>query len=339
LEEGKRAMVDGNTSGIRRFKGRQAKLYKKILIEIEREIQIHPNFADLHNQLGFLLIMEGEPEEAENHFLKALSLNPKYREAVLNLGFLYIEMKRWKEAESIFLSEIKKHPKDGLIHHTLGVLYLQMGRKKEALAQIRKAIQHYSYYQDYYKKKEIWYREAVHLDRRREREFKKVHLNHHYAQFHNFIGLYLAKKGKSTQAIREFKKAARLKPNEFLFHANLGMVHYYRGTYRNAIKEYQHALKINPFYGMGYANLSYTYGLLNRTREALLYSDRRRYEKAISELRKAFRINPNYLFARINLGVLYEDQKKWGEARREYRKILKITPDNEDVRWRLERIS
>jgi len=56
-------------------------------------------------------------------------------------------------------------------------------------------------------------------------------------------------------------------------------------------------------------------------------------------LKTALRINPGYLFARINLGVLYEDQKKWGKAKREYRKVLEITPDNEDVRRRLERIS
>lgn len=49
--------------------------------------------------------------------------------------------------------------------------------------------------------------------------------------------------------------------------------------------------------------------------------------------------NPNYLFARINLGVLYEEQKKWNEAGRDYRKVLQVTPDNEDVRRRLERIS
>jgi tetratricopeptide (TPR) repeat protein len=72
---------------------------------------------------------------------------------------------------------------------------------------------------------------------------------------------------------------------------------------------------------------------------ALLYSDRKRYEEAAFELKKALRINPNYLFARINLGVLYEDQKRWKEARREYRKILQVTPDDEHIRKRLERIS
>jgi tetratricopeptide (TPR) repeat protein len=361
LEKGKGAMDADKASRIRRSKGKQARLYRQILIELEKEIQIHANYADLHNQFGLLLMVEGDPGGAESHFLEALSLNPKYREATLNLGSLYIEMKYWEKAEQIFLAEIKKHPKDGFLHHALGVLYLQTKREKEALAQIRKAIQCHPYYRDYYKKKGAWHRGVVQLDKKREKPLKKIHLDYHYAQFHNFIGLYLAKKGKSTQAVRELKKAAKLKPDEFLFHANLGTVYYYRGSYRKAIKEYQEALKVNPLFGMGYANLSYTYGLLNQVREALrymekavrlnpdyadlhynlalLYSDRKRYEKAISELKTALHINPNYLFARINLGVLYEDQKKWREARREYQKVLGITPDNEDVRRRLERIS
>jgi tetratricopeptide (TPR) repeat protein len=270
-------------------------------------------------------------------------------------------MDRWEEAESLFLSEARKHPKDGLLHHALGVMYLQTERQKEALVHMHKAIQCHPYYRDYYQKKRVWCRGKLHLDQERVRFFKRIHLNYHYAQFHNFIGLYLAKKGRSTQAARELKKAAQLKPDDFLFHANLGTLYYYQGAYRKAVQEYKKALEIDPLYGMGYANLGYTYGLMNRTREALrymeravrlnpryadlhynlalLYSDRNRYEKAIAALKKALRINPNYLFARINLGVLYEDQKKWGEARREYRKILEITPDDEDVRRRLERIS
>ncbi len=348
-------------NGIGRLRGTRFKLCREISIEIEREIRIHPNYADLHNQFGLLLIALGDSARAENHFLESLSLNSRYREAALNLSFLYIEMKRLGEAEDHLLLESRKHPKDGFIHHVLGILYLQAGRPQEASVHIQKAIRWNPHYRDSYKKKGVWRRGKVTLDAKGERSFRRIHLDYHYAQFHNFVGLYLAKKGKSAQALRELRMAAKMKPDEFLFHANLGTLYYYQGSYRKAIQEYKRTLEIDPAYGMGYANLSYTYGLLNRTREALqcmekavllnpryadlhynlalLYGDRKRYEKAISELKRALRINPNYLFARINLGVLYEDQKKWSEARREYRKVLEVTPDNEDVRRRLESIS
>jgi tetratricopeptide (TPR) repeat protein len=74
-------------------------------------------------------------------------------------------------------------------------------------------------------------------------------------------------------------------------------------------------------------------------REDFVSGDRKRYQEAAFELKKALRINPSRLFARINLGVLYEDQEKWKEARRAYRKILQIAPEDKHIRKRLERIS
>ncbi len=164
---------------------------------------------------------------------------------------------------------------------SLGILYLQTGRQKEAAARICKAMQYHSHYRDYYRKRGVWQRGAIHLDQKTERALKKIHFDP-YAQFHNFIGLNLAQKGKFAQAVKELKKAAGLKPNEFIFHANLGTVYYYQGAYSKAIQEFQKALKMDPFYGMGYANLSYLYGLMSRTQEALRYME------------KAVPLNPRY---------------------------------------------
>jgi tetratricopeptide (TPR) repeat protein len=271
-----------------------------------------------------------------------------------------MEMSRWREAEKIFLSEVKRHPKDGFLHHVLGILYLQTERERKAAARIHKAIRYRFGHPFYCKKEGAHRRGVVQLDQKTETVLREVRLGP-YAQFCNFIGLNLARKGKFPQAVKELKKAARLKPDEFIFHANLGTVYYCQGAYSKAIQEFQRALKIDPSYGLGYANLSHVYGLTGRTPEALrymkkavqmnpqyadlhyhlalLYSDRKRYEEAVLELKKALHINPNYLFARINLGVLYEDQKRWKEARREYGKILRTTPDDEHIRKRLERIA
>jgi tetratricopeptide (TPR) repeat protein len=84
------------------MKPRRDPIYRPILNEVGRKVQIHPNYADLQNQFALLLMVEGDMERAEIHFLRALRLNPKYREAILNLGFLYMETKRWKKAEEIF---------------------------------------------------------------------------------------------------------------------------------------------------------------------------------------------------------------------------------------------
>jgi len=207
------------------------------LSEIEDRLRIHPNYADLHNQLGLLSMKDGDVKKAERCFREALRINPKYREAILNLGGLYMEMKRFKEVERILLSEARRHPRDGLLQHVLGVFYIQTGRRKEAALRIRKAIECQPYYLDFYKKKGVWLRGRVHLNQKTEGIIKRIRLNYHYANLHDFIGLYLAREGKSAQAVRELRKAASMRPNEFLFHANLGTVYYHRGAYQKAIQE------------------------------------------------------------------------------------------------------
>jgi tetratricopeptide (TPR) repeat protein len=283
LEKGKGAMDPEEIAG-GRLKVRWLPLYRRILAEVEKEIEIHPNYADLQNQFALLLAIKGEWTAAERHLLKAFHLNPRYREAILNLGHLYIERERWKEAEEIFLSEARKHPKDGFLHHVLGVSYFRTKRWREAALHIGKAIKCHPYYRGYYQERTVWHRGKVHLDQKTERIFKKIPLNYHYAQFHNLVGLYLARRGKSTQAVRELRKAAKLEPDEFLFHANLGTVYYHQGVYQKAIQEYKQALKIDSFYGMGYANLSYVYGLLRRTREALRHMEGSSFEPPVRRL-------------------------------------------------------
>src|SRR4030043_1157715 len=154
------------------MKTRRRSIYQLVLDEIGKEVQIHPNYADLQNEFALLLMVEGEMEKAEIHFLEALRLNPKYREAILNLAFLYMEMRRWKKAEEILLSEVKRHPRDAFLHHVLGILYLQTGRQREATARICKAMQYHSHYQDYYKKKGMWQRGAIHLDQKAEKAWE-----------------------------------------------------------------------------------------------------------------------------------------------------------------------
>ncbi len=346
--------------GGKEMRGKGVPLYRRILSEIEGQIRVHPEYADLQNQLGVLLMKDGNVAEAERHLKMALRLNPTYREALLNLGFLYIRMKHWKKAEGIFSTQAKRSPKNGFFQHVMAICYLQTGRRKEAATRIHKAIQLHPSYHDYYRKIGIWKGGSLHLNRTTEGILKRIPANHYHAHLHNFIGLYLTREGKSGRALKEFKEAAKLEPDEAQFHGNLGLVYYHEGSYSKAIEEYRRALKIDPSYGMGFASLSYIYGAMGRLQNALqcmeeaarikphyadlhynlalLYSDRERYEEAASELKEALRINPNYLFARVNLGVLYEEQKRWKEAKREYRKILRITPEDAYVRSRYEKL-
>lgn len=340
---------------------RPLKVYKRIKKEIEEKIRAYPKYADLHNQMGLMLAVEGDLESAQKEFDHALQLNPQYVEAKLNLGFLFLLMKRWKEAETIFLSEGMKGPESGVLQHILGVIYVKTGREKETLQCLRKALKTDHHCQKDYHTRGIWRDEQLFIEKMRREDGRTIPRRHFYQKFHTIMGLYLAKGGHLAQALRELKKAEKFSPDSFLSHFHLGLVYYYTGDDQRAIMEFKKAIKINPEHGLAYAYLSYVYGVKKQTRQALecmekavalnpryadlhynlalLYSDQGRYREAISELKKAIRINPNYLFARVNLGVLYEEQKKWKAAKSEYEWVLKVTPEDEYVQKRLEKIS
>jgi Flp pilus assembly protein TadD len=125
-----------------------------------------------------------------------------------------------------------------------------------------------SYYRREYRTR-ILLRGTIPFDPKARRVFQKIPLNYHHAHFHNFVSLYLARKGKIDEAIGELRKAARLRPDDALFHHNLGTIYYYKGAYSGATEEFKKALKIDPLFGMGYANLSYVCGAMGREAEAL----------------------------------------------------------------------
>jgi Flp pilus assembly protein TadD, contains TPR repeats len=59
--------------------------------EYSEVIQIKPDYAEVHNNLGILLKNAGRKEEAEAEYREALRLKPNYAEAHGNLGILYSE--------------------------------------------------------------------------------------------------------------------------------------------------------------------------------------------------------------------------------------------------------
>ena len=328
---------------------------------VEQYLRIHPDYPDFQNLLGLLRVKEGKLKEAEAHFqglFKGTRITPR--------PFSISDVSIWKkerrhEAESLLRFGSQRHPRNGFFIHLLAVLYLTLGKSPKAGSHIQRAIRLRPFYGGYYRKLGLWQRGRVTLHPSVMAVFQKVPSDHLEANFHNFIGLHLAREGRFSHGARELQKAARLEPNASVFHINLGFLNYLRGHYEEAVQEYRKGLRIDPSNGVGYAHLSYAYGATGRLQRALhyfekavqlnptyadlhynlalLYGGRRRYAEAIAELKKALRINPNYLFARINLGTLYEDLKEWNAARREYRKVLRITPEDDHVRKRLEKIS
>ena len=86
---------------------------------------------------------EGEYEDAERAYLRALEMDPENEEAMTRLASLYVEMERYQDAVAIFKKQIVLNPENPLAHNNLAWCYavgpevrnvsLALGHGREAL--------------------------------------------------------------------------------------------------------------------------------------------------------------------------------------------------------------
>jgi len=143
------------------------------------------------------------------------------------------------------------------------------------------------------------------------------------AEAHYNLGIALADKGFPDEAIREYREALRIKPDNADAHTNLGAALADKGFPDEAIREYREALRIKP----DYAEVHYNLGIALEAKGLV--------DEAIREYRDALRIKPDDAEAHYNLGNALEAKGLMDEAIREYRDALRIKPDNADAHYNL----
>jgi tetratricopeptide (TPR) repeat protein len=137
---------------------------------------------------------------------------------------------------------------------------------------------------------------------------------------HNNLGLALAERRESAEAINHFRRAIEIDPAFVEAQANLGYFLAQQGASEEAIAHLHRALEIDP----AFANAHNTLGNI--------LADRGESDEAIEHFRKALQINPQFAMAHYNLGRAFAQRGDVESAITHYRAALKITPADADVR-------
>lgn len=95
-------------------------------------LQIDPDFAEAHLNLGLLLDRQGDKDAAEICYRRSLALNPAYFETCLNLAVLLAGKKQFDEAELLYRQAIALRPHSPVAWSNLGVLYACIKRENNA---------------------------------------------------------------------------------------------------------------------------------------------------------------------------------------------------------------
>ncbi len=187
-------------------------------------VKIRPEYADVHNKLGFIAHLRGDLKKAVEHFETALKINPFYTEAALNLAVTYNEMGEFDKAKNVITKAAQSvHPSQPELdkfaagklaneHLKLGNLYLDFAMVDEAIEEYKKGLK----------------------------------LAPNFPDLHTRLGMALRTKGNFEEAIVHFQKAKEVNPKYGPAWIQLGITYYMKGLVGLAVEEWQKALEINP---------------------------------------------------------------------------------------------
>ena len=106
-----------------------------------RALELKPDYAEAHNNLGNALKDQGKLDEAVACYRRALELKPDYAEAHNNLGIALNDQGKLDEAVACYRRALELKPDYAEAHSNLGVALNDQGKLDEAVACYRRALE------------------------------------------------------------------------------------------------------------------------------------------------------------------------------------------------------
>jgi Flp pilus assembly protein TadD len=103
-------------------------------------LKLDANDARAHCRLGFAKSSLGKPDEAIEHFRRAIELNASDDESHLHLGIVWLNQERYSQAQNEFETALRLNPKNYLAHGHLGLVHMNQGHLRDAETHLRAAL-------------------------------------------------------------------------------------------------------------------------------------------------------------------------------------------------------
>jgi tetratricopeptide (TPR) repeat protein len=207
---------------------------KDALQALNTAIELLPNDAGAHNNLGNALARLGRFDASVASFRRALLLNPDFAEAHNNLGHALLDLGQFEEAAVSCRRAVDLKPLFAGAHDNLGGALLSLGRIDDALASYRRALA----------------------------------IDPQFAEAHSNMGNALLENGRAGEALASYRRALLISPGFAEAHNNLGNALRSFGQLDDAAASYRRALAFNPQFAAAHCNLGITLRLQGHTAEA-----------------------------------------------------------------------
>ena len=254
-----------------------------------RALQLDPNDAEVHNNLGTAFKDQGKLDEAVACYRRALELKPDYAEAHYNLGVAFRDQGKLDEAVACCRRALELKPDFAEAHNNLGIALNDQGKLDEAVACYRRALELKPDFAEAHNNLGVALNRQGSSDEAATCCRRALELKPDFADAHCNLGIVLRVQGKLDEATASYRRAVELKPAHAAAHCNLGNTLEDQGNFDEAVACYHRALELQPDFAEAHNNLG----------NAL--KDRGKLDEALACYRRALELKPDFVSAHNNL--------------------------------------
>ena len=287
--------------------------------------------ANMLYYLGLISFERGLFEKSEGYYLKGIELDPDFADLHFQLGLCTKE--KWKFAEESFLETVRLNTQMAQAHYQLSLLYFKRGKHQEAKQKMEisqrfnKTLEERLDQQVALMRNEDKAPVSSHLgrmnlnDQKYEaaiRDYRKaIWHNPNLTEAYNGLGYAYALQGKWELALGAQEQALQLNPQMPEAYSGIGMVWFRKAEisgniadYEGALTAYQKAISLKIDFPEALANIANIKMKLHH------------FEDAELDYKKLLSLQPENPKIRLALAAVCFQQQKYGQAEAHYHKLL-----------------
>lgn len=295
--------------------------------ELQRAIELDPNFAYAQHHLGLVLRQQGDLAAAASHLQAAIRLEPSFVASRTDLAAVRYEQGYGDAARAELDAALRQQPGFAEAHYQLGVLALDAGDSAAAAQHFASAIADRPDHADAQYELGMLYRDQGELEAGLGHLQAAVRWRPELAAARFELGSLLRQLGEEHAALEHLRAAVRLAPAWAEARNELGAALAGLGDRAAARRELEEALRLRPKFADPHVEL----GILARAAGELDVAEAH-FQAAISDA-------PEQAAAHRELGLLWLERGRSEEARALLHQALRLDPDDIDAQRALQRIS
>jgi len=281
---------------------------------LEKLLNVHPQFAIAHNDLGVLYYNQGLKDKAQMHYEKAVEFQAENITFRKNLAdFYYAELGRVEDALRLYVQMIETNPEDVEILLITGHICVSLQKFEDAKDFYRRVLEI-----------EPWNADARQYLDKLPQNFSRTDVSKSVDEMYQAAQKVVAE-DRGQEAIQTLEKLLAASPEHAQAHNDLGVLLYRAGDKNHAFDHYEKAVQHDPNNTTFQKNLADFYCI-----------EQGQFEKAMRIYVKILENTPQDVETLIAVGYICESLNKFNDARDFYRQILDIEPWNLDARQKLD---